>query len=99
MERERAREGKWRVSYCIICSLLSMLLKNRIVETVQENVFAWHVPQQADWLLIKKTTHSLSFVSALQQMSGLVVLQVADAGISTTTQQQPDQFLLKGASM
>lgn len=32
-------------------------------------------------------------------MSGLVVLQVADAGISTTTQQQPDQFLLIGASV
>lgn len=43
--------------------------------------------------------HLLSLFSTLQQMHRLVVLQVADARISSSDEQQSDQFLLIQASV
>lgn len=52
--------------------------------------------------LSKKTAvraHLLSLLAALQQVNRLVVLQVADTGISPFSQQQPQDLLLVGVTM
>lgn len=43
--------------------------------------------------------HLLPLVAALQQVRRLVVLQVADAGICSFAQQQPQDLLLVGVTM
>lgn len=43
--------------------------------------------------------HLLPLVAALQQVRRLVVLQVADAGVCSSAQQQSQDFLLMGVTM
>lgn len=47
----------------------------------------------------KRWTDLLSLGAALQQVGRLVVLQVADAGIGPSVQQQPQDLLLVGAGV
>lgn len=47
----------------------------------------------------KHSTDLLSLGAALQQVGRLVVLQVADAGIGPSAQQQPEDLLLVGVGV
>lgn len=47
----------------------------------------------------RNATHLFSLVAALQQVSRLVVLQVADARISPSSQQQLQDLLLVGVAV
>ena len=54
------------------------------------------------WMVVKMTgssPHLVSLGATLQEVCWLVILQVADAGISSSAQQQPQDLLLVGVTM